>query len=128
MDIKPLLAYNTWLALPQETRHKLEKLFDIPRTGEVIVRVGGMTSAGNIGGVATNDGHSAGDLYAISVEKMQEITGSDSDNFYALFKEVVESLDPVSEAAIDNFIPEAPKKKGGRPAGSKNKTDGQKTA
>lgn len=122
MDIKPLLAYNTWLALPQETRHKLEKLFNIPKTGEVIVKVGGMTPEGNIGGVASSDGHSAGDLYAITIERMQELTGSTSDNFYALFKEVVESLDPQSEAAIDSLIPEMPKKRG-RPA----KNDGKET-
>lgn len=63
------MAYNIWLALPVETRSKLVKLFNIPRTGEVIVRSGTMIN-GNIASEVTSDGHSAKDLYAITVEKM----------------------------------------------------------
>lgn len=100
MDTQPLLAYNVWLSLPHETRRKLETLFQIPRTGEVIVRVGGMTPEGNIGGEATQDGHSAKDLYAITIEKMQEFTGIDSDDFYLLFNQTVAFVtNPPNEVA-----------------------------
>ena len=98
MDIQPLLAYNTWLSLPVDTRVKLKTLFNIPRTGEVIVRTGEMTAQGNIGSVTTQDGHSAKDLYAITVEKMQDVTGSTVGDFYALFNLVVEHIDDI----IDN--------------------------
>jgi len=104
MDIQPLLAYNTWLSLPRETRHKLEQLFSIPRTGEVIVRSGSVSSAGNIQGEVTSDGHSAKDLYAITVEKMQEYTGSKHTDFYALFSEVLEKIDGGSMFYDDNRV------------------------
>ena len=95
MDLQPLLAYNTWLSLPREVRVKLDTLFDIPRTGESVIRVGTVSAQGNIEGVATSDGHSAKDLYAITTEKMQKLTGNTSDNFHRLFAEVVEHLDAI---------------------------------
>jgi len=93
MDIQPLLAYNIWLSLPNDTRNKLVKLFDIPRTGEVIVRSGKMTAEGNIGNEVQQDGHSPKDLYAITVEKMQKYTDLASDDFYFLFDKVIEKLE-----------------------------------
>lgn len=128
MDIQPLLSYNTWLSLPIETRRKLTTLFGIPRTGEVIVRVGGMTAQGNIGGEATQDGHSAKDLYAITIPKMQEVLDSKSEDFYQLFKEVVTNLDEILDGPVEPVIeaePIIPVKKLGRPA--KAKHDGKKT-
>lgn len=117
MEIKPLLAYNTWLALPTETRHKLEKLFSIPKTGEVVVNIGVISAQGNISGQAASDGHKPGDLYSISIEKMQEITGSKSTDFYGLFNEVVSQLNSPVEpnATTEQVVP----KKRGRPAKAK---------
>lgn len=96
MDGKPLLAYNIWLALPSETRLKLARLFDIPRTGQVVVHTGGIV-AGNIGGVVSQDGHSAGDLYAITVEKMQKFLDTDDTDFYKMFNHIVENIDYIIE-------------------------------
>lgn len=121
MEIKPLLAYNTWLALPTETRHKLEKLFNMPKTGEVVVNIGAISPEGNISGNATSDGHKAGDLYAISIEKMQEFTGSKSKDFYALFNETVSQLNgPV--VPMPDERPIEMRKKRGRPAKARNGT------
>lgn len=91
-DGTPLLAYNIWLSLPQSTRAKLTKVFSIPRTGEVIVRSGGMIN-GNIAGEITQDGHSAKDLYAITVEKMQTVLDTDDTDFYKMFNHIVENID-----------------------------------
>lgn len=117
MDIQPLLAYNTWLSLDREARQKLEKLFSIPKTGEVIVRSGTVSAAGNIQGEVTSDGHSAKDLYAISPEKMQKLTGNPTDNFHRLFAEVVDNLDGI----ITGTYPVKEKKT------RKKKTDGKQT-
>ncbi len=114
MDIQPLLAYNTWLSLPRETRAKLVVLFNIPRSGENIVRTASVSPQGNIQGEVTSDGHSAKDLYAITIEKMQEYTGIISPDFYFLFDATLNRLDGKEV--------EAPKKKGGRP-----KKDGKET-
>lgn len=101
MDPRPLLAYHAWLGLPQETRSKLTQLFHIPRTGESIVTTG-MLPNGTIGGVVQQDGHSASDLYAITVEKMQEVLNNpDEKDFHILFNGVVENLD-----AILGIVPE----------------------
>ena len=131
----PLLAYNVWLALPTNTRNKLTKLFGIPRTGEVIVRSGGMYN-GNIGGEMIQDGHSAKDLYAISVEKMQTLLKTDDTDFYKMFHHIVENIDFIIEPQIEEEIAEPtidPKekakfhslmtpKKRGRPAKIKHET------
>lgn len=93
---QPLLAYNVWLALPAETRVKLTKLFGIPRTGEVIVQTGEMMN-GNIGSIVKNDGHAAGDLYAITVEKMQALLGTDDTDFYKMFNHIVTNIDYIGE-------------------------------
>lgn len=136
-DIQPLLAYNTWLSLSRETRLKLVKLFEIPRTGETVVRSGSLSPQGNIQGEVTSDGHSAKDLYAITIEKMQSFTGSDSADFYQLFKYLVDNLDdiigyeaiePEVLALVETAMIELPKKNRGRPKGSKNnKKDGKTT-
>lgn len=124
MDIQPLLAYNTWLSLPREVRAKLTTLFEIPRTGEVIVRTATVSPEGNIQGEVTSDGHSAKDLYAITVEKMQSLTGNPSDNFHRLFAETVDNLDAISAGTYPVLnvpvVEEKPKKR-------KSKKDGTET-
>lgn len=131
---QPLLAYNVWLSTPIETRVKLTKLFGIPRTGEVIVQTGEIQN-GNIGSIVKSDGHSAGDLYAITVEKMQALLNTDDTDFYKMFNHIVENIDYLTEEKVieipltppgmvlvdpekKNFaklMNDKPKKKGGRP-------------
>ena len=134
MDTKPLLAYSIWLSLPNEMRAKLKKLFDIPRSGEVIVRSGQITPQGNIGSETTQDGHSPKDLYAISIEKMQELLGTSENDFYSLFDQVVEKIDelpisaPPPAPAPTTLTPDilVPSHRG-RKKGSKNKKRDGKT-
>lgn len=92
MSDVPLLSYQVWIGLPQETRSKLARLFIIPKTGESVVRVGAIIG-GNIAGESTSDGYTAKDLYAISTEKMQALIGTDDTDFYAMFNFVVENVD-----------------------------------
>jgi hypothetical protein len=82
-----LLSYNVWLALPSEVRHKLITLFDIPRSGNTTVEYRAT------GPVVTSDGFTPADLGAVSLSRMQGLLGSDSDNFYKLFEQVVNNLD-----------------------------------
>lgn len=86
-NTQPLLAYNVWMSLSRETRITLAQLFSIPRTGEVVVRSGMMIN-GNISGEVTSDGYRPQDLYAITIEKMQTLTGSPVEDFYKLFDDV----------------------------------------
>lgn len=148
MNDGTLLSYSVWLSTPQETRRKLVTLFDIPRTGESIVRVGQIIN-GNISGEAQQDGHSPSDLRAVSLVRMQELLGVDNENFYSLFKTTVDNIDDLlagtyvtepevganpSDEIIEEVIEEVIEKvelisqsvpftpnKGGRPKDSKNK-------
>lgn len=108
MNEQPLLAYHTWLTLPAETRAKLAKLFEIPRTGEVIVRSGTISKAGNIAGEVTQDGHSAKDLYAITVEKMQGLLHTTKTDFNALFWDTITHLEATTNGTYGKQV----KKKG----------------
>lgn len=81
------LSYAIWLSLPNEVRHKLVTLFDIPRSGMTIVDYRAT------GAVVTSDGYTAPDLQAISLSRMQSLLGSESDNYYKLFEEVVTNID-----------------------------------
>lgn len=122
MSDVPLLSYQVWIGLPQETRTKLVKLFSIPRTGEVVVRSMGLID-GNIGSEVQSDGYTAKDLYAISTEKMQTLIGTDDTDFYAMFNFVVEHIDDLSNPPKEVVV-EVPKviekeyKKRGRPSKS----------
>lgn len=126
MDPKPLLAYHTWISLLPDVRIRLAALFHIPRTGQVLV-TNGVLPDGTVGGIVQQDGHSATDLYAITVEKMQEILNNeDEKDFHVLWNGVIENLDqivpppeveqPVETAPVfveepkpkDTFIPRDP--------------------
>lgn len=78
-----LLSGSVWLALSPETRAKIAELYNIKKSGNVYV-VNGPT-----GSEVQSDGYTYNDLSVITVESMQEITGSKSDNFYHLFKNIV---------------------------------------
>lgn len=78
-----LLSGSVWLALSPETRAKIAELYNIKKSGNVYV------VNGPSGSEVQSDGYTYNDLSVITVESMQEITGSKSDNFYHLFKNIV---------------------------------------
>ncbi len=84
-----LLSLNIWMSIPQGTRQKLAILFEIPRSGETVVAYQAE------GAVVQSDGYTAEDLFAITIEKMQTLTGVKSDDFYLLFEETVDHVDAI---------------------------------
>lgn len=107
MEQTSLLSGSVWLSLPQETRAKIAELFDIKKSGNVYV-VNGANGA-----EVQSDGYTYKDLSVITLERMQEITGSKSENFYHLFKNIVaivqdevpleELIETVEEVILDNL-------------------------
>lgn len=104
--MESLLSPQVWLTLPKETRQKIADLFSITKSGSVYV------VNGPNGSEVQSDGYSYSDLSVITVERMQELTGSTSDNFYALFKKIVllvneetldEVIEVVEEAILENI-------------------------
>lgn len=91
------LSYISWLSLTPEMRQKMAALFEIPRTGESVIRVGEIMD-GNIGAKQTSDGYTPLDLQVVTLEKMQAITGSKSQNFYELFGEIARDIDEYVES------------------------------
>lgn len=83
MEHTSLLSGSVWLSLSQETRAKIAALFEIEKSGSVYV-VNGAN-----GPKVQSDGYTYEDLSVITVERMQEITGSKSTDFYHLFRNVV---------------------------------------
>lgn len=101
----PILAYMVWLSYTAETKKKLIRLFDIPRTGEVVVHVGEMQN-GNISGVAKQDGHNPQDLQAITVEKLQALIGTEDTDFYHMVQHVLDNLDDLYYERLPEDKPE----------------------
>lgn len=105
--MESLLSAQVWLSLPKDTRAKIANLFDITKSGSVYV-VNGPT-----GPQVQSDGYSYQDLSVITVERMQQITGSESDNFYHLFKNIVAIVNeeaPIEEEVVaviieEDFVP-----------------------
>lgn len=107
-----LLSQSVWLSLPLETRAKLAKLFDFPEKGSV------QTMYGPNGPVVISDGYNYGHLKLISLDKMQEMLGSKSENFYEVFNATVAAIDDllnpqevIEEITITETIT-VPKKRG----------------
>lgn len=92
--MESLLSPQVWLSLPKETRAKIADLFGMKKSGGVEV------FNGPNGPEVRSDGYSYSDLAAITVERMQQITGSTSDNFYALFKKIVLLVDEESVSVV----------------------------
>lgn len=84
-----LLSNSVWLDLPLETRAKLAILFEMPEKGSV------QTMYGPNGPRVLSDGYSHDHLKLVTLEKMNTMLGTDSDNFYATFKLLVKNLDEV---------------------------------
>lgn len=99
MEQTSLLSQSVWLSLSRETREKLAVLFSLNKSGGVQV------SNGPTGAVVLSDGYTYQDLSVITTERMQEVTGSDSENFYLLFKKVVAIVnDEVYEDELEELI------------------------
>lgn len=103
--MESLLSPQVWLSLPQTTRAKIAELFGMKKSGGVEI------FNGPNGAEVRSDGYSYSDLAAITIERMQELTSSTSDNFYALFKKIVilvneetldKAIEAVEEAILDN--------------------------
>lgn len=95
IDPNNFLSYAVWLDLPMDTRWKIANLFNVsPRTVREVVdsRV-------------VSDGFVHADLRVITREKMQEITGKKTDDFYVLFQALV---DHVTEKGAPEVEVEAP--------------------
>lgn len=82
MNIQPTLNLHTWISLPSDVRMKIRQEFEIPRSGNVVV----------FDGKVETDGTTHEDFKALSVEKMQKYTGSDTEDFYKLFDLVVKKI------------------------------------
>lgn len=89
MEQTSLLSQSVWLELPLETRAKLAALFEMPEKGSV------QTMYGPTGSVVISDGYSYDHLKLITLQKMNELLGTDSDNFYATFKNLVKHIDDI---------------------------------
>lgn len=83
MEQTSLLSQSVWLELPKATRTKIASVFNFPEKGNV------QTMYGPHGPVVLNDGYGYDALKLVTLERMQELTGSQSDNFYHLFKKIV---------------------------------------
>lgn len=84
-----LLSQSFWLALPIETRTKLALLFDMPEKGNVEV------SYGPEGPKVISDGYGYEHLKLITIERMNEILGTEYSDFYATFGVLIDNLDAV---------------------------------
>lgn len=108
-----LLSQSVWLALPIETRAKLVKLFNFPDKGSV------QTMYGPNGPEVISDGYGYHHLQLITLEKMQMMLGSDSPDFYDLFRAIVANIDDLlaeqTVAPIEFDAPTIDKPKRGRP-------------
>lgn len=105
MIMEEVLAYQIWLKLPDDTRAILAKLFDIRKTGRVVVEYRAE------GAVMTSDGYTPDDLRAISIEKMQHILGDTEDNdFYALIEIIIENIGAIVKGDF-KYRPTTTKKK-----------------
>lgn len=93
MAIRGQVAYNIWIKLPEEVRHKLVVLFDIPRSGRTVVEYRAT------GPTVTSDGYTPLDIEAITIEKMNGLLGSESNNFYGQFEQICDNIDALMDGS-----------------------------
>lgn len=74
-----VVSLGSWVRLPNEVRYRIRALFNIPRTGHIVVS----------DQVLETDGTTYEDFKALTVEKMQSYLDETSDNFYQLFDMVI---------------------------------------
>ncbi len=83
-----MVNYFYWLEKPWETRLKLAEAFELKRVAGTVVENGRVVS----------DGFSQEEIYkALTIEKMQEFTGSDETNPVKLFDLCVEKVSNIEK-------------------------------
>ncbi len=98
------LSVPQWLQLSQEVRRKLRDQFGLARSGgSEVQQIGGKS-------VQISDGHTHQDLQAITLEKLQEFTESDSTDFYGLLNQLVDKLMEVKKVSVEDLAKEASEK------------------
>lgn len=89
MEQTSLLSQSVWLALPKPMRVQLAAVFEFPPIGNV------QTMYGPTGPVVLSDGYGYDALKLITLDKMNAILGTDTDNFYTAFKNLVKNIDDI---------------------------------
>lgn len=97
-SIQPQLSVPDWVSLPQDIRTKLKNQFQIPRSG------GSEVQTFSTGNRIVSDGHTHQDLKAISLEKLQEFVGSNSQDFYGLFQQAIDKLNIVVGPNVEQIL------------------------
>jgi hypothetical protein len=95
--ITPKISVQQWCSLSSEVRTKLHEVFGLRRS----------TGAEVNGGVCVCDGHSALDLEAITLEKMQAYLDSKEKDFYVAFNACVEKcqvVKPIVQVEVEKPV------------------------
>lgn len=87
-----------WLSLPTDVRSKLKVVFGIPRSEGARIEDNKVMS----------DGHNHRDLTAITVEKMQDYTGSKQQDFFKLFDLTLDKIQAESSTTVEQAAPTQP--------------------
>ena len=99
--MKASLSVPQWLQFSREVRVKLRDAFDMKRSGgSEMQQIDGKS-------FQTSDGHTHADLQAITLEKLQEFTKSESTDFYALLQEYVDMLTEVKKPSVEDLAKES---------------------
>ena len=82
-----LLSQHVWLSLKSDTRAKLAEMFGLKKSGTPMVNIGAY------GAEVISDGYSPVDFVPISINRMNEILGTASKDFYELFDKIVDKVE-----------------------------------
>lgn len=88
------LSQSVWLSIPSETRAKLVTLFEFPEKGSV------QTMYGPNGPEVISDGYGYDHLKLITLGKMNEILGIETNDFYAAFNLLITHIDKPEEVVV----------------------------
>lgn len=97
MAIERLLTRYIWLKFSNEQRLLMRSLFNIPKSGGVVM----------VGNVMESDGSNEADLKAVNVESMQAFLESDEKDFDLLLSFTVDKIDSLLEDTKQKKIEEA---------------------
>lgn len=82
--LQPHLCIHDWLSLDNAVRNKLIEIFNIPKSGGVVMQ----------DNVCLSDGHTAEDLAVVTVELMRKHLGTPLvKDFYALLNTVIDMIE-----------------------------------
>jgi len=77
-----ILSTHMWVSLPNEVRRRIRVVFGIPKSGFTEVS----------DGVIISDGVTQEDFKSLTINKMKEYLGEESDDFHKLFDKVVAKI------------------------------------